>query len=111
MNEYIRFLLKTMQTKYHMSMPSFARGIGKRRLYMNQFVAGTRNARMDNLKLIESELIDLYEPLLDIEMQIHKIYLDDLFERGKIQKKLKIKKGKTKGDPDKITLTAVINQK
>lgn len=29
----------------------------------------------------------------------------------RFRKKLKIKKGKTKGDPDKITLTAVINQK
>ncbi|WP_461199338.1 hypothetical protein [Enterococcus sp. N249-2] len=82
MNEYIRFLLKTMIDKYHMDLSSFAKSIGKGRAYLYQFVIKDRNMRIDNLQLVESELIDLYAPLLELDLQINKLYIDDLFKRG-----------------------------
>lgn len=83
MNEYIRFLLNIMIEKYHMDLSSFARSIGKGRGYLYQFVIGDRNMRKDNLKLVESELIDLYAPLLEIDLQINKIYIDSLFNNAR----------------------------
>lgn len=85
MNEYIRFLLRLMQDKYHIKLGEVADDIKKDRSYIQQFVLAKRNIKLPNLLLLQDAVIDLYGPILVIDVQLNKVYLEKLFAEGNFE--------------------------
>ena len=78
-NEYVRKLLTILFDKYFVSRPKLARAIGYYNTHIADFVRGDRNNLSDTtLDNIESYIFDLYEPLLKDELEINKIYFENL---------------------------------
>ncbi|MCK3677943.1 MULTISPECIES: hypothetical protein [Lactobacillaceae] len=78
-SEYIRFLLLQLVKKYHVNVRGLSGDIGVANETLYRFMHRQRKVLSEkNLGLIESTLIDLYGPLLESEIRLHKPFIDDL---------------------------------
>jgi hypothetical protein len=78
-SEYVRFLLTLLVKKYHVNVRALSLDIDIADKVLYKFLHGQRkNLSIKNLDLIESTLIDLYGPLLEIEVRIHQPFVEEL---------------------------------
>lgn len=80
---YIRFLLEQLVKKYHINLRGLAGDLGivapAIYRFMNQ---PQKTMSAANLELIEDTVIDLYGPILEGEVRLHKPFIDELKEKA-----------------------------
>lgn len=81
-NEYIRKMLTILTDKYFIERPKLARAMGYQNSYIADFLRGDRTYSTRTLDNIESFIFDLYEPILQDELELNKLYLQDLIARS-----------------------------
>ena len=85
-NEYLRFMLGILEDKYFVSRTRLARGMGFKATYLADFVNDRRTLRRTNLDKIEFFLDDLYESIIEDELDINSFYFMELSESSKVDK-------------------------
>ncbi|MBC1899073.1 hypothetical protein HCA68_15490 [Listeria booriae] len=77
-NKDIRQLCNILHDKYYIDKSKVARAMKLPVQYYYDFVADTRDLLYPNLIKIESFIFDLYDPILEYEMERNNIHLDPL---------------------------------
>lgn len=87
-SEYIRFLLTQLTEKYHVNLQGLCRDIGLSSQIAYRFMNGqTQSLSTKNLDRIESTVIDLYSPILEVELKLHDPFIQDLHTMALARKK------------------------
>ncbi|MBC1373785.1 hypothetical protein HB847_15645 [Listeria booriae] len=77
-NKDIRALCVILHDKYYIDKRKIARAMKLSPAYYYDFVAETRDLLYPNLLKIENFIFDLYEPILEVEMELNGVKLDPL---------------------------------
>lgn len=80
-NKDIRFLCNILHNKYFVDISRLARALHMQRQYYYDFVRGDRDLLYPNLYKIESFIFDLYETILEQEMEMNGLVLESTDER------------------------------
>lgn len=80
-NKDIRFLCNILHKKYFVDISRLARALHMQRQYYYDFVRGDRDLLYPNLYKIESFIFDLYETILEQEMDMNGIVLPSIDEK------------------------------
>ncbi|GKT03965.1 hypothetical protein [Furfurilactobacillus entadae] len=79
-NEYVKFLVEVLVRKYHISMSGIAQDADISVSGLSALLSDSRTLRGATIDQLEDLLIDLYQPLLDFEIQMHQAFVDELFK-------------------------------
>lgn len=79
-NLYLRRMLNTLVDKYLVERPKLGRAVGMYPSYIADFLRGSRNLSHPTMDRIEAFINDLYEPIIRDEIDINKMFIEELIE-------------------------------
>jgi hypothetical protein len=83
-NEYLRFIVKLLHQKYHVNISSLGEDVGFLKTSFRVFYSGSSNLGNESLERLEDYLIEMYGPLLEIDLQLHEPLIQRLRGHQKI---------------------------
>ena len=87
-SEYVRFLLTQLAGKYHVSINALSADMQIDHATIFRFLNWqSKKMSTKNLDIVESTVIDLYGPLLEDEVRLHKPFVQELQTRALARKK------------------------